>query len=202
MVARFTERLHPATEEECAIAGRHRLAHEVPLHQWSTARFQYTVTVSAPLVPSPLDYVGPRRFAFYPPIRHSGPNEWFLRGGTWAEVHVVNAHTGAQFWVPRQYVGGVSDAADLILVVELVKELSLGEEGLGPVVKRVIEMPPSGTARDKPLVKRKRRRGPAPVIGIRPEKTANARAQILARVGLGAIIICVMSAILAFLARL
>jgi hypothetical protein len=159
--------------------------------------------VSAPLVPSPLDYVGPRRFAFYPAIRETGPNEWFLRGRTWAEVQVVNAHTGAQFWLPRQYVGGVSDVTDLILVVELTKELSLGEGGPAPAIKTVIEMPQVGSATSNPFAKRKRkrRRGLAPVIGIRPDDTGNVRARVLAKVGLCVVAVCVLSAILAAIAR-
>jgi hypothetical protein len=86
--------------------------------------------------------------------------------------------------------------------VELIKELNLGETGLGPVVKRVIEMPQDGIPKDKPFTKRKRRRGPAPVVGIRPEPIGNARARILAKFGLGAMIVCVLSAVLALVARL
>jgi hypothetical protein len=125
-----------------------------------------------------------------------------LRGGTWTEVHVVNAHTASQVWVPRQYVGGVSDATGLILVVELTKELSLSRDGVAPAIKRVIEMPSVCLASDKPLLKQKRHWGPANVVGIRPPETGNTRARGLAKAGLAAVVVCVLAAILAALARL
>ena len=56
-------------------------------------------------MPSPLDYIGPRRFAFYPAIRNADPNEWILGTGSRSEVQVINAQTGREIWVPRQHIG-------------------------------------------------------------------------------------------------
>lgn len=120
--------------------------------------------MSAPLVPSPLDYIGRRPFALYPPIGDDGPNEWLLGSGSWAEVQFVNAVTGMELWVPRTYIGGVSDRPGLPLVVELTKELDRTANGIAPKVKEVIELPLPSKA------KRKRRQELAPVVGIRIEQ--------------------------------
>jgi hypothetical protein len=98
--------------------------------------------MSAPLLPSPLDYVGRRKFAFYPPIAHPDPNEWMLGVGSRSEVQVVNARTGRQIWISRQYVGAVSETSGSLLIVGLTKSLRVREGTAEPRVKEVIEMPP------------------------------------------------------------
>src|SRR6185437_1619978 len=124
--------------------------------------------MSAPLVPSPLDYVGLRPFAFYPAIKNADPNEWLLGTGSWSEVQVVNAQTGREVWVPRQYIGAVSETEGVLLIVGLTKDLAFHEGGVEPCVKRVIEMPhaeevPVGADAEQP----RRGAGPAAVVGIR-----------------------------------
>jgi hypothetical protein len=99
--------------------------------------------MSAPLVPSPLDYVGRRKFAFYPPIAHPDPNEWMLGTGSRSEVQVVNARTGREIWISRQYIGAVSETSSPLLIVGLTKALKFREGTVEPRVKRVIEMPPA-----------------------------------------------------------
>ena len=81
--------------------------------------------MSAPLVPSPLDYIGRRRFAFYPPIKNFEPNEWMLGTGSWTEVQIVNSRTGIEIWIPRQYIGAVSESSGVLLIVGLRKELEV-----------------------------------------------------------------------------
>ena len=157
--------------------------------------------MSAPLVPSPLDYVGRRRFSFYPPIRNAEPNEWLLGTGSWAEVQVVNAQTGLQLWVPRQYVGGVSDQIDLHLVVELTKELDYGKNGVSPRVKRVIEMPVVGNVAGR-FLNRRRSDGPAPVVAIRLQADEPAKDRFFSKVVLAAVVVSVLAALLATIARL
>ncbi len=157
--------------------------------------------MSAPLVPSPLDYVGRRKFSFYPPIRNAEPNEWLLGTGSWSEVQVVNAHTGLQLWVPRQYIGGVSNETDFRLVVELTKELDYGQNGVGPRVKRVIEMPLVGNVAGRFLTRR-RAEGPAPVVAIRLEAVETGKDRFLIRVLLAAVVVSVLAALLATIARL
>lgn len=136
--------------------------------------------MSAPLVPSPLDYVGRRRFAFYPPIRNATPNEWVLGSGSRSEVQVVNAALEYDLWIPRQYVGAVSESDGPLLIVGLTKELDLREGALQPRVKRVIEMPhaPAEPARhdlDNGDRASLRPATPAPVIGIRLEQSEPSR---------------------------
>jgi hypothetical protein len=120
--------------------------------------------MSAPLVPSPLDYIGRRRFAFYPAIENGGPNEWTLGVSSWSEVQAINAHTGTEIWIPRQHIGAVADNS-AILTVGLRKVLDFHAGSLTPRIKRVIEMP---QAREAPLLEHGRR-GPASVIAIRLE---------------------------------
>jgi hypothetical protein len=120
------------------------------------------------LVPSPLDYIGGRRFVFYPAIKNADPNEWRLGAGARAEVQVVNAKTGRELWVPRQYIGAVSDSNDSLLIVGLRKELDFRAGSLEPRVKRVIEMPLASSTTPTALQDASSRTiGPARVIAIR-----------------------------------
>ncbi len=123
--------------------------------------------MSAPLVPSPLDYIGRRHFALYPAIRNITPNVWMLGTGSWSEVQFVNAKTGCEIWVPRVYIGAVSENADS-LVVGLTQDLELRGDEVAPRGRRVIEMPLH------PQLTKKftgEQAGPATVIGIRLERT-------------------------------
>lgn len=115
-------------------------------------------------MPSPLDCIGRRRFAFYPAIENGGPNEWLLGTGSRAEVQAINAKTGAELWIARQYIGAVSDNTT-VLTVGLRKALEFREGSLKPRVQRVIEMPQ--TVND--LSQERRVRGPAAVVAIRLE---------------------------------
>lgn len=119
--------------------------------------------MSAPLVPSPLDYIGRRTFAFYPPIVNVAPNSWMLGSGGWSEVQVINSKTGQELWIPRQYIGSLSEQ-DNSIVVELIHDLAWRDGEVAPKSKtRLIEMPlPAG---DVP----QRHSGPASVVGIRLE---------------------------------
>lgn len=155
--------------------------------------------MSAPLVPSPLDYVGRRTFSFYPPIRGAEPNVWYLRSSSWSEVQVVNAENATKLWLSRQYVGGVSDR-DAHLVVELTTQLDFADGSVAPHMKRIIEMPQHAEALTKPG--RKPRRGPAPVVGIRTESPEPASTRLLAKIGLGVVVLSVLSALAAALARM
>jgi hypothetical protein len=152
--------------------------------------------MSAPLVPSPLDYVGRRRFAFYPPIRNANPNEWLLGSGSRTEVQVVNATLGYELWIPRQHVGAVSESGGSLLIVGLRKELDFHQGSLQPRVKRVIEMPPASA---KPALTSKESQGPsepAPVIGIRLEQNA------CSRVNKAVVLLCIAAVLTALLAAL
>lgn len=129
--------------------------------------------ISEPLAPSPLDCIGLRRFAFYPSIRDFEPNEWTLGAGSWTEVQVVNSRTGTEIWIPRQYIGAVSESNGTVPIVGLRKELEYHAGKLSPRFKRVIEMPHMDEPPNTALSDQRRPPGPAPVIGIRVENREN-----------------------------
>jgi hypothetical protein len=130
----------------------------------SPIRLRYTWKMAAPFVPSPLDCIGRKRFAFYPPIDNGGPNDWLLGTGSRSEVQAINAQTGAEIWIARQYIGAVSDHTH-VLTVGLRKALEFREGVLQPRVKRVIEMPQVSS--DRFLLRRDQ--GPGAVVAIRLE---------------------------------
>ncbi len=155
--------------------------------------------MSAPLVPSPLDYIGRRRFAFYPAIAHSDPNEWLLGTGSRTEVQVINAQTGQEVWISRQYIGAVSETADLFLVVGLKQTLRCRSGSAEPSVKRVIEMP--ATRSDLPRAPRIERvaprLSPAPVVGIRLEqRSESALNKALFTTCIGALVVILVAALI------
>lgn len=159
--------------------------------------------MSAPLVPSPLDYVGRRRFAFYPPVKNADPNEWLLGTGSWSEVQVVNARTGHEIWIPRQYVGGVSGSSAGPLVVELKKELEFRSGALEARVRRVIEMPNATRKAEAAAKTTARSSGPAPVVGIRLEDRAESTmSKAIVTLGIGALGVWLLAVLLSALARI
>ncbi len=157
--------------------------------------------MSAPLVPSPLDFIRRRKFSFYPPIRNAEPNDWLLGTNSWTEVQVINAHSGVELWIPRRFVCGVSGEGDMRLVVELSKELDLGRNGVGPRVKRVIQMPDSSVVAER-FLKRGRLDRPAPVVAIRLEEAEPGKERYLFKAVLFAVVLSVLAALLATIARL
>ncbi len=120
--------------------------------------------MSAPLVPSPLDYLGRRKFVLYPAIANAGPNEWLRGRSSWSETQLVNAVTGHELWVPWQYICGVSDRAGLELVVELKEDLEFRDGNVS--APRQARDHHAGTAKDS-ASRERRRGGPGPVIGIK-----------------------------------
>ena len=113
-------------------------------------------------MPSPLDCIGRQRFGFYPAIENAGPNEWLLGTGSRSEVQAINAQTGVEIWIARQYIGAVSDHTN-VLTVGLRKALEFREGELQPRVKRVIEIPQSAAGLSRARIKQ----GPASVVAIR-----------------------------------
>lgn len=159
--------------------------------------------MSAPLVPSPLDYIGRRRFAFYPPIKNAEPNEWLLGLGSWFEVQVVNAGTGHEMWIPRQYVGGVSDGRNGLLVVELTKEVELRSGALEPKEKRVIEMPVTTGQPRRDGRQARGDSGPACVVGIRLDDQAESTmSKAVVTLGIAALVVSLLAALISVLARI
>jgi hypothetical protein len=145
--------------------------------------------MSAPLVPSPLDYIGRQPFAFYPAIENAGPNEWRLGARSWTEVQAINAQTGFEIWIPRQYIGAVGDNA--VLTVGLRKALEFHGGLLTPRIKRVIEMPQA--ANNFPPERRKS--GPAAVVAIRLNDGRKSRVnKAIAGIALGGLLLALLAA--------
>lgn len=153
-------------------------------------------------MPSPLDCIGRRRFAFYPPIRNIDANEWVLGNGSWTEVQVVNARTGGEIWISRQYVGAVSESNDSLLIVGLAKELAYRNGIVEPRIKRVIEMPHvTDPVIESPETERPSH-GPAEVIGIRIENREDSPMnRALLTFGIGALIVSLIAILISVLTR-
>lgn len=156
--------------------------------------------MQGPNLPPPFDDIGRRRFSFYPSITNAEPNEWLLRNANWSEVQVVNSRTRQEIWIPRQYVGCISETDDPLLIVDLTKELEFREGAVWPRVKRVIEMPLAANGNSdgvglKPWLRQAtgERKTPAPVIGIRLERAASSKkGRIAAYFGVGAALLSLL----------
>ena len=156
--------------------------------------------MSAPFVPSPLDYIGLRRFAFYPAIKNADPNEWILGTGSRSEVQVNNAKTGREIWVPRQHIGAVSDAGNALLTVGLRKPLDLRSGSLEPRVKRVIDIPREATGL---FPSRNPAPHPAPVVAIRlDDSRKSAASKAIVGLAIGSLLACLLASAIATVARL
>ncbi len=82
-----------------------------------------------------------RPFSFYPPILGVEHNEWVFQDETWSEVRVANTKTDLQVWVPRRYLGEVSQIDKPVMIVGLKQELEYKGGALWPHHRRVIEIP-------------------------------------------------------------
>jgi hypothetical protein len=137
----------------------------------------------APL-PATLEYLSGRRFSFYPPIRNIAHNEWLYRRATWSECIVENLGTGAEFSVPRMFLGETSLAEDPApgapaMVVELDRELEWRSGAILPCRRRVIELPVAvhdEAVPDEDQADSSRPRHRAPVVSIRLEPKTEAGA--------------------------
>jgi hypothetical protein len=124
---------------------------------------------------SPLEHLGNRRFSFYPPILNVEHNEWFFRRGTWSEIQVVNSRSAAEIWIPRRFLGEVSQIEDPVVIVGLLKELEYKAGAVWPHQRRVIEMPMAVGETARPPQPAGDMPAPAPVIGIRTESATDSR---------------------------
>jgi hypothetical protein len=104
-----------------------------------------------PTLPPPFDVTGDRPFSFYPPILGVEHNEWRAQQATWSEIQVANTKSDQSLWVPRRYVGELSQVDEPVMIVGLKKELVFKMGGVYPHEKRVLSMPPVSTAPVNPL---------------------------------------------------
>ena len=122
---------------------------------------------------SSLEHLGNRAFSFYPPILNIENNEWFFRRASWAEILVMNSRSKEEIWIPRRFLGEISQIEDPVVIVGLVKELEYREGAVWPHQRRVIEMPLAVGERARTLPPP--REALAPVIGIRTPSVTDSR---------------------------
>jgi hypothetical protein len=127
----------------------------------------------APL-PSPLQHLGGRRFAFYPPIRNIRHNEWMFRSADWSECVVINTQSGDEIAVPRTFLGEVTHGENPGMVVSLTRELACENGLIVPHDRRVIELPVARHEIEDVVASRPAHR--APVVSIRLEPKSEIRA--------------------------
>jgi hypothetical protein len=143
--------------------------------------------MSIPPIPPPLDHLGTRPFSFYPAILNIEHNEWLFRKATWSEILVYNVKTNEELWIPRRFLGGISQIEDPVVIVGLAKELEYRGGAVLPHQRRVIEMPLA--VGDTVRASTAARPAPAPVVGIRLEPGPEMR---LGRLILGAVLVGVI----------
>jgi hypothetical protein len=122
---------------------------------------------------SSLEHLGNRAFSFYPPILNIENNEWFFRRASWAEILVMNSRSKEEIWIPRRFLGEISQIEDPVVIVGLVKELEYREGAVWPHQRRVIEMPLAVGERARTLPPPGE--SLAPVIGIRTPSVTDSR---------------------------
>jgi hypothetical protein len=127
--------------------------------------------MASPPIPPLLDYLAARPFSFYPAIVNIEHNEWLFRKATWSEILVVNRRTGEEIWISRRFVGEVSRIDEPVLIVGLSRELELKGGMIVPFQRRIIEMPVVLNAAVSGRSVAKERNEPAPVVGIRLERS-------------------------------
>jgi hypothetical protein len=128
-----------------------------------------------PAVPPPFDPIGNRPFSFYPPILNIKHNEFLLKMATWSELLVINTKTNEEIWVPRRYMGDVSEVEEPVMILGLTKELEYRSGQIVPHSRRIIEIPKAVNDPYPPLPVSQGANA-APVVGIRLDKGTESNA--------------------------
>ncbi len=131
--------------------------------------------MGSPPIPPALEHLTTRPFSFYPPIVGVEHNEWLYRKATWSEILVLNCRSQAEVWIPRRFIGDVSRVEDPVLIVGLNRELEFKGGAVWPYQKRVLQMPLAVNAPTPfPSPPSEERVAPAPIVGIRLERSDKA----------------------------
>jgi hypothetical protein len=130
--------------------------------------------MASPPIPPSLDHLVTRPFSFYPPIIGIEHNEWLFRKATWSEIQVVNCKTSNEIWIPRRFIGEVSRIDDPVLIVGLNMEIEYKGGAVWPYQRRVIQMPMAVGAPPPSPPAAPDRSSPAPIVGIRLERSDKA----------------------------
>jgi hypothetical protein len=94
------------------------------------------------MTPQPtLEEFGERPFSFYPPLLGVEHNEWTYRKSTWSEILVQNTQSDLGIWIPRRFLGEVSQVEKPVMIVGLRRELEYRGGAVWPHERRVVEMP-------------------------------------------------------------
>jgi hypothetical protein len=136
--------------------------------------------VASPPIPPALDHLVTRPFSFYPPIIGVEHNEWLYRKATWSEILVVNCRSSAEVWIPRRFIGEVSRVEDPVLIVGLNRELEYKGGAVWPHQRRVLQMPVAVNAPAPISTAPAERAEPAPIVGIRLERSDKAVFKMIA----------------------
>jgi len=91
-----------------------------------------------------------RGFSFYPAILGVEHNGWTYVEGSWSEIHVKNTESDVNLWIPRRYVGEVSQIEDPVMIIGLNHELVYKGGMVVPHRRRVVEMPSASNVRPLP----------------------------------------------------
>jgi len=126
--------------------------------------------MASPPIPPSLEHLAERVFSFYPAIVNVQHNEWRLQKATWSEIQVSNCGSGAEFWIPRRFLGEIVSVEDPVLIVGLNRELEMKRGMVIPCQRRVLAMPaavgpPERTGGDGQHLETR------PMTGIRLEKS-------------------------------
>ena len=117
-----------------------------------------------PAPPPPFDQLAHRPFSFYPPIVNIEHNSWVFGRATWSETMVVNTKSNEEVWIPRRFLGKVSQVDEPVVIVGLNREMEFRSGTVVPHHRRVIELPVAVNAR---RILTTASDQPAPVVNIR-----------------------------------
>jgi hypothetical protein len=90
---------------------------------------------------STLEEFGERPFSFYPPLLGVEHNEWTYRKSTWSEILVQNTQNDLGIWIPRVFLGEVSQVDKPVMIVGLRRELEYRGGAVWLHERRIVEMP-------------------------------------------------------------
>ncbi len=140
-------------------------------------------------MPVDLERFAGRPFSFYPPILNVEHNEWVYEEQSWSELRIRNVKTGSDLWMPRRYLGEISQVEKPVMIVGLIQELVYKGGMLVPHRRRVVEMPGVGA--------------PAPVPGAltppppKPKSKGSKAEQRIGQLIVACLAVFVLAAVLA-----
>lgn len=132
-----------------------------------------------------------RTFSFYPPILNVEHNDWTFVEASWAEILVRNQESGLELWIPRRFLGEISQVEKPVMIVGLDRELEFSGGMVTPHHRQVIEMPGKSSPPPRPGAKST----PPPSSGDSPTEKRLGRLilGVLALAILGTVVVVLVS---------